>query len=163
MTTTRAPTDTDTRAPRDQNGGREEDVGPEDGDPGSSTRAERHPATTRSADAGRVGAAAASVAAATRTLARLIRLAAGVIAALIVLGILFVVLEANPDNTIVSAVDDAARALVGPFDGMFELDNAKTAIAVNWGIAAFAYLIVGALIARLIELIGTAGLRARRG
>jgi hypothetical protein len=54
------------------------------------------------------------------------------------------------------------RALVGPFDGMFELDNAKATVAVNWGIAALAYLILGALIAWLIALIGTAGLRARR-
>jgi hypothetical protein len=102
------------------------------------------------------------VAAATRGLARLIRLAAGIIAAVIVLGILFVVLEANPDNTIVSAVDDVASALVGPFDGMFQLDNAKTEVAVNWGIAALAYLILGALIAWVVAWIGTAGLRARR-
>jgi hypothetical protein len=87
---------------------------------------------------------------------------AGIVAAVIALGIAFVVLEANPDNAIVSAVDDVARALVGPFDGMFELDNAKTEVAVNWGIAAVAYLILGALVAWLIALIGMAGLRSRR-
>jgi hypothetical protein len=102
------------------------------------------------------------VAAATGGLARLIRLAAGIVAAVIVLGILFIVLEANPDNAIVSAVDDVARALVGPFDGMFSLDHAKATVAVNWGIAALAYLIIGALIAWLVALIGTAGVRARR-
>jgi hypothetical protein len=95
-----------------------------------------------------------------RGLARLVRLAAGVIAAIIVLGIVFVLLKANPNNGIVSAVHDAARALVGPFDGMFKIHNAKTAVAVNWGIAAVVYLIVGALIARLITMVGTAGARA---
>jgi hypothetical protein len=94
-------------------------------------------------------------------LARLIRLAAAVVAAIIVVGILLVVLKANPANGIVSAVHDAARALAGPFDGMFKLDDAKATIAVNWGIAAFVYLIAGALVARLINLIGTAGLRRR--
>ena len=110
----------------------------------------------------RGGTAAASVAAATRGLTRLIRLAAGIVAAVIVLGILFIALEANPDNAIVSAIDDVARALVGPFDGMFSLDDAKAEVAVNWGIGALAYLILGALIAWLVALIGAAGLRARR-
>jgi hypothetical protein len=94
-------------------------------------------------------------------LARLVRLAAGVIAAIIVAGILLVVLKANPTNSVVSTVHDMARGLVGPFDGMFKLDDAKTAVAVNWGIAAFVYLILGALIARFIWGIGTAGLRRR--
>jgi hypothetical protein len=33
---------------------------------------------------------------------------------------------------------------------MFSFDSAKVAIAVNWGIAALVYLIVGGLIARLL-------------
>ena len=94
-------------------------------------------------------------------LARIVRLAAGVIAAIIVAGILLVVLKANPANSVVSTVHDMARGLVGPFDGMFKLDDAKTAVAVNWAIAAVVYLILGALIARFISLIGTAGLRRR--
>jgi hypothetical protein len=96
------------------------------------------------------------------TLARLVRLAAGVVAAIIVTGVLLVVLNANPTNDIVSAIHDAARALVGPFDGMFTLDSAKATLAVNWGIAALVYLIIGGLIARVIAMIGIAGLRRRR-
>jgi hypothetical protein len=94
-------------------------------------------------------------------LARIVRLAAGVIAGIIVAGILLVVLKANPTNSVVSTVHDMARGLVGPFDGMFKLDDAKTAVAVNWGIAAFVYLFLGAVIARFIRVIGTAGLRRR--
>jgi hypothetical protein len=89
-------------------------------------------------------------------------LAAGIVAAIIVAGILLVVLNANPTNDIVSAIHDVARALAGPFDGMFTLNSADATIAVNWGIAAVAYLIVGALVAWLIALIGTARLRQRR-
>jgi hypothetical protein len=111
------------------------------------------------ADRGGVGTSAAL---AMGGLARLVRLAAGVVAAIIVAGILLVVLNANSSNDIVSAVEDAARWLVGPFDGMFTLDSSKATIAVNWGIAAVVYLIVGALIARALELLGYAGLRRRR-
>lgn len=90
------------------------------------------------------------------------RLAAVVIAAIIAAGILFVVLKANSGNDVVSAIHDAARALVGPFDGMFTLDDAKAEVAVNWGIAAFVYLILGALVAGLITRIGAVGLIPRR-
>jgi hypothetical protein len=158
MSTTRTRTDphTDTdldRAPRDAE--------PDAAEAGNG--AERRTVVTRRAETHSAGERASlAVASATRTLGRLIRLAAGVIAAIIALGILFIVLEANPTNDIVSTVHDAARALVGPFHDMFSIDNAKAAVAVNWGIAALVYLILGALIAWLIEWIGTAGLRLRR-
>ena len=83
--------------------------------------------------------------------ARVVRLIAGIVAAIIVAGIILFVLGANPGNDVVSAVHDVAKALVGPFDGMFTLDSAKATIAVNWGIAALVYLVLGAIIARLFE------------
>jgi hypothetical protein len=86
--------------------------------------------------------------------ARVISLIASILAAILVAGILLIVLEANPSNDIVNWVTDAARWLAGPFDNLFNLDNAKTEIAVNWGIAAAVYLIVGRLIARLIARAG---------
>jgi hypothetical protein len=105
--------------------------------------------------------AGAALALAAGTVARLIRLAAGVVAAIIVAGILLVVLNANPSNDVVSTVHDAASALVGPFDGMFTLDSADATLVLNWGIPALVYLIVGALVAGVIVLIGIAGLRRR--
>jgi hypothetical protein len=96
------------------------------------------------------------------TLARVVRLAAGIVAAIIVGGILLVVLNANQTNDVVSAIHDAARALVGPFDGMFTLDSPDATLALNWGIAALVYLVIGGLIARVVALIGIAGLRRRR-
>jgi hypothetical protein len=83
-------------------------------------------------------------------LARVVHVVVSVIVLLIVAGILLVLLKANPGNSIVSAVVDWARSLAGPFDGMFSFDNAHVAIAVNWGIAAVVYSILGGLIARLI-------------
>ncbi len=83
-------------------------------------------------------------------LVRVVSVVVSVIVLIIVAGILLVLLKANPGNSIVSEVHDWARSLAGPFDGMFSFHNAHTAIAVNWGIAAVVYSIVGGLIARLI-------------
>jgi hypothetical protein len=83
-------------------------------------------------------------------LGRLVLLAAKLVAAVIVAGILLVVLQANPHNAVVQAVTDAGRWLVGPFDGLFTFHNARTAIAVNWGIAAVVYYVAARLVARLL-------------
>jgi hypothetical protein len=104
-----------------------------------------YPAEARRGENGRNGVLLAYA------LARVIRLIAGIVAAIIAAGIILVVLGANPGNDVVSAVHDVAKALVGPFDGMFTLDSAKATIAVNWGIAALVYLVLGAIIARLFE------------
>ena len=84
------------------------------------------------------------------SLARFFILLATVVAAILVLGIVLVALEANPNNDIVEAIRDAARFLAGPFDGLFTLDSNKAEKAVNWGIAAVVWYAVGRLIARLL-------------
>jgi len=83
-------------------------------------------------------------------LARVVQLVVSIVVLIIVAGILLVVVKANPANSIVSDVHEWARSLAGPFDGMFSFHSANAAIAVNWGIAAVVYLLVGGLIARLI-------------
>jgi hypothetical protein len=82
--------------------------------------------------------------------ARVVRFVTLVIVGIIVVAILLRVFGANAGNTVVKDVHDAGKALVGPFKNMFNFDNAKTAIAVNWGIAAALYLLVGMFIARLV-------------
>jgi hypothetical protein len=81
----------------------------------------------------------------------LVTLLAGIVALILVAGILLVVLEANRDNAVVDAVLDAAKFLAGPFDDMFKPDGRELRIAVNWGIAAVVYLVVGGLVARLLR------------
>lgn len=83
-------------------------------------------------------------------LVRAVNLVVGVVVLIIVVGILFVLLKANPTNSIVSWFHDGARSLAGPFDGMFSFHNARVAVAVNWGIAAVVYLFIGGLITRLL-------------
>jgi hypothetical protein len=84
------------------------------------------------------------------SLARFFILLGTAVAAVLILGIVLVVLEANPSNDIVEAVRDAARFLAGPFDGLFTLDSNKAEKAVNWGIAAVVWYAVARLIARLL-------------
>ena len=74
---------------------------------------------------------------------------AGVIAGIIILGIVLVLIKANPNNQIVDFILDVGRFLTTPFHNLFPQDNPRQDILVNWGIAAIVYLIVGALIARL--------------
>jgi hypothetical protein len=93
--------------------------------------------------------------------ARLIRLVTAGVVAVIVAAILFKVLGANASNDVVSTITDWARWLVGPFKSLFEFDNAKTEVAVNWGLAAVVYALVGGLIASLLARASLAGSRWR--
>lgn len=87
-------------------------------------------------------------------MARAIAVVAVVVFLVLVLGILLVVLEANPQNAIVRIVTGAAGFLVGPFDGLFIPRNAQLKSAINWGIAGFVWLIVGLLLAGLLRRAG---------
>ena len=93
-------------------------------------------------------------------LSRLVRLVTGVVVALIVVAIVLRLLSANPGNAIVRDIHDAGSTLVGPFGNIFSLHNAKAAMAVNWGVAAVVYLIVGSFIASLIVRIAHPRYRA---
>ena len=84
-------------------------------------------------------------------LARIITSIAGLVAGAIVLGIVLVVLEANRGNGLVDLILDIARFLAGPFKDMFELDERKVEVAVNWGLAAVVYLVVANMVARLLR------------
>jgi hypothetical protein len=86
-------------------------------------------------------------------LARCVRLVAAVVIAIIALAILFVALDANASNTIVSHVRDWAHTLAGPFTGIFHLRSAKGTFALNYGIAIVVYAIVAGLIVRLIAVV----------
>ena len=83
-------------------------------------------------------------------LARAIRLIAGIVALILVAGILLVVLDANTSNSIVKAVHDAASWLAGPFKSLFNFSSHKTEVAVNWGLAAVVWYAIGHFIARLL-------------
>ena len=84
-------------------------------------------------------------------IARIVSLITAVVVGLLVIAILLVVLEANRDNAIVDWLVGAGDFLAGPFDNFFQPDGRKAEVAVNWGLAAVVYAIVGGLIVRLFR------------
>ena len=93
--------------------------------------------------------------------ARIVSLITSVVVGLILIAIILVLLEANRDNAIVDWLVGAGDTLTTPFHGVFNLDGRKATVAVNWGLAALVYLIVGSLIARVFARGAFAGFRAR--
>jgi hypothetical protein len=63
---------------------------------------------------------------------------------------LLVVLGANESNSIVSTIHDWGNWLTQPFHDVFHLKNAKTNLAVNWGLAAVVYAAIAAIVTRLL-------------
>jgi hypothetical protein len=83
--------------------------------------------------------------------ARVVSLITSIVVGLIVVGIVLVLLEANRDNAIVDWLVGAADFLSQPFHGIFSLDGRKASVAVNWGLAAVIYALIGGFIARLLR------------
>ena len=78
-----------------------------------------------------------------RLLVNAIQIAGWVIAGILVVGIILVVTDANEDNALVEAALDVGRFFAEPFRGIFEMDDNDMQIAVNWGIAAVVYVVIG--------------------
>ncbi len=114
---------------------------------------------TRSAAGATVGAIGSGVLA----LARLVMSVAALIALLIVLAIVLRDVDANGSNSIVKGIHEGANFFAGAFTGLIKFSgHPKRAITVDWGIAAIVYLIVGAIVSRLIASVGRGGVRFER-
>jgi hypothetical protein len=94
-------------------------------------------------------------------LARIVGLITAVIVGFILIGIVLHLFDANGGNAVVGFVYDVAGFFVDPFTGIFKPDGEKLRIAVNWGIAAIVYGVVGGLLSRLLA--GMGGAAATRG
>lgn len=94
--------------------------------------------------------------------ARVVRLVTWVVVLIIAVAIVLWVTGANPANTVVKDIHDMANTLVGPFRNLFKIKDAKEALAVNWGIAAVVYLIVGSVLASLIARMAPRGVHPSR-
>jgi hypothetical protein len=95
-------------------------------------------------------------------LARAIRMVVGIVVAIIVVAVVLRLLGANPGNSIVSTIHDAGATLVGPFKDVFSVKGPKLHMALNWGLAALVYAVVGGFLATLVAR-GVAGGYRRRG
>lgn len=114
---------------------------------------------TRNAGATAVGAAGAGV----MLVARLVMAAASVIALLIALAIVLRDVDANGANTIVKGIHEGANFFAGAFTGLIRFSgHPKRAITVDWGIALLVYLLVGAIVAKVIAGVGRGGVLFER-
>jgi hypothetical protein len=92
-------------------------------------------------------------------LAVVVSVAAGIFAAILMLYVVFVLFKATPSNSIVKHIDRYAYDLAGPFRTLFafkgknHLPNVKLDAAVNYGIAALAYLFGGRILAAALRKI----------
>jgi hypothetical protein len=80
-----------------------------------------------------------------------VRVVTGLVAAVFVLHIAFVVLEANQGNGFVHGVYDLAKVLVLGLGDVFTPDDAKLGVVLNYGLAALLYVVVGQLIIRALS------------
>jgi len=95
-------------------------------------------------------------------LANLVRAITAIVVGIIVVAIVMVLLGANQSNDIVQWFHDAGSWLAGPFRGLFDIGGEKANIALNWGIAAVVYGLVGGFIASLLARAGAGGYGYRR-
>jgi hypothetical protein len=95
--------------------------------------------------------------------ARLVMVVTLLIVLLIALAIVLRDVDANTGNTIVKGIHEGANFFAGAFTGLITFGgHPKRAITVNWGIALVVYLVLGALLSRVISRVAWNGLRYRQ-
>jgi hypothetical protein len=91
-------------------------------------------------------------------LSGLVRWIGLVFAAFLVLHIIFVIGDANAANGIVSFVKGWAESLSLSFKNLFMPTDPKLSVLVNYGIAAIFWLVVSAIVAKVIRRLGATSL-----
>ncbi|TDC85483.1 hypothetical protein E1285_25105 [Actinomadura sp. 7K507] len=76
-----------------------------------------------------------------------------VIVLILAVHIVFVAFEANTGNDLVRWFGDRATDLSWQFRDVFQPDDHKVAVAVNYGLAALVYLVIGRILTGLIRRI----------
>ena len=84
-------------------------------------------------------------------IASLVWLLAVVAASFLVLYIILVLFEANPNNDLVNFISDVANKLAWVFRDLFDVNDKKLEIVLNYGLAAVVYLAVGRVAARALS------------
>lgn len=87
-------------------------------------------------------------------LVTLVRTLAAIFALIMVFYVVLTVGGANPANSITQYVSSWAHTLSLGFADLFTPTDAKLRVLVNFGLAALFWLVVGALLARIISRFG---------
>jgi hypothetical protein len=85
------------------------------------------------------------------SVAGLIRLVVGLVVLIFALHVLFVVLDANDANAVVSLVYGLAKTLVLGFGDVFTPHDAVIGVVLNYGLAALVYLVIGELVVKALQ------------
>lgn len=83
--------------------------------------------------------------------ARLVKLVGAVLAMILVGHILLTVFEANPANSVTRLFAEYSSPLTLWFERLFIIDDPKLMLAVGYGLAAIFWLVVAAIVARLLR------------
>jgi hypothetical protein len=84
-------------------------------------------------------------------LASLVRWAGLVVVLILVIRVVLTVGGANPHNGITSFITSWSTPLAWGFKDLFTPDDAKLRVLVNYGVAALCWLVVSAVLARVIR------------
>ncbi|WP_199429945.1 hypothetical protein [Qaidamihabitans albus] len=87
-------------------------------------------------------------------LAGIVRWVGLIFALILVMHVIFVIGEANPDNGIVSFVENWSDALSLGFQDLFTPEDPKLKVLINFGIAALFWMVVSSILARIIRRVG---------
>jgi hypothetical protein len=83
-------------------------------------------------------------------LATIVRVVCSVIAGLIVIHAVFVLFEANPDNLLVQFTAGVRDTFAWFTEDLFAPSDPKIAEAINDGLAALIWVVVGSLVSKLL-------------
>lgn len=89
-----------------------------------------------------------------RVLAGIVRWIGLIFAVLLVLHVVLVIGEANPDNGITTFVKSWADFVALGFQDLFSPGDRKVRVLVNYGTAALFWLVVSSILASIIRRIG---------
>jgi hypothetical protein len=87
-------------------------------------------------------------------LATIVRWAGLLVAVILVIRVLLTLGGANPANGITSTITSWSDPLAWGFKGLFTPSSAKARVLVNYGVAALFWLIISAVLARIIRRLG---------
>ncbi|MCP2251749.1 hypothetical protein LY13_000480 [Prauserella aidingensis] len=90
-------------------------------------------------------------------LAGIVRWVGLAFALVLVLHVIFVIGEANSENSIVQWVADSSESLAVGFHDLFQPADPKLLVLINYGIAAIFWLVVSSIVAKVIRRVGGAG------
>ncbi|MES9603923.1 hypothetical protein AB0C69_15595 [Actinomadura sp. NPDC048032] len=108
----------------------------------------------RAPRARRLPAAAATRRRAAGLLAAAVSVATTLVVVILAVHIVFVAFEANTSNDLVRWFGDRATDLCWQFRDVFQPENPKVEVAVNYGLAALVYLVVGRILVGLVRRLG---------